>query len=43
MYNLYHIIYVNATIEIMAESLTKAMALIPENYRTEEIIDIKGC
>lgn len=39
----YHIIYANATIEIMAKSLTKAMALIPENYRTREILDIKSC
>ena len=40
---IYHICYINATIEIMAESLTKAISLTPENYRTEEIIDIKGC
>ena len=40
---IYHICYINATIEIMAESLTKAISLIPENYRTEKIIDIKGC
>ena len=39
----YHIIYANATIEIMAKSLTKAMALIPENYHTREILDIKSC
>lgn len=40
---IYHIIYANATIEIVAESLAKAMALIPEEYHTRKILDIKGC